>query len=47
MKSNLLALYKRCLNANYTHVENDGDYALERVDNTLYILFQWSHGKIE
>lgn len=48
MKSNLLALYKRCLDAHYTHVEdNSGDYAIEREGNTLYILFQWSSGKVD
>ena len=34
----------RCINANYIHVEHDGDYAIQRDGNTLYLLFQWTHG---
>lgn len=33
-----------CLNANYTTVENCGDYALERDGDTLKIFFEWSDG---
>lgn len=39
--------FSRCLNATYTHVENDGDYALQVEGDTLYILFQWSHSKFD
>ena len=36
---------ERCLRAKYTKVENDGDYAIEREGDTVYLLFQWSNGK--
>ena len=42
---NLLDLYKRCLNAKYTVVENKGDYAIERDGDTLYLFFEWSDEK--
>lgn len=42
---NLLKLYKSCLNAKYKTVENQGDYAIKRADNTLYLFFEWSDGK--
>ena len=32
---------------NYTHVENDGSYALERDGDKLTIYFEWSNGKID
>lgn len=35
--------FERCLNANYTHTREDGDYAIEVEDNVIYILFQWSN----
>ena len=38
-------LFKRCLNADYKHTENGGDYSIEIQDKTLYLLFQWSKGK--
>lgn len=41
---NSLELYQRCLAANYIHVENDGDYAIEREGDTLYLFLEWSHG---
>ena len=41
---NLYELYNRCLNATYTHVEHDGDYAIQREGNTLYLLLEWSDG---
>lgn len=44
MKHNLYNLYKRCLEANYIHVEHDGDYAIKREDSTLYLFLEWSHG---
>ena len=41
---NLYELYTRCLDATYTHVEHDGDYAIQREGNTLYLLLEWSDG---
>ena len=38
-------LYEQCLNANYIHVEESGDYCLQEKDNILYLFLQWSHGK--
>jgi len=35
-------LFLRCLRKSYIHVENDGDYATERIGNTLYIYLQCS-----
>lgn len=35
--------FERCLNANYTHTREDGDYAIEVEGNVIYILFQWSN----
>ena len=45
--TDLKALFNRCLNAQYKHVENDGDYALEREGDSLYILFECSNGKVD
>ena len=28
--------FSRCLNANYIHVEDDGDFAIETKENTLF-----------
>lgn len=46
-ENRLLSFYNRCLNADYTLVENGGDYAVE-IDagdpHTAYLLFQWSNG---
>ena len=39
---NLLNLFKRCLNANYTTVENQGDYAVKQIGTKLYLYFEWS-----
>lgn len=41
----LLSLFRRCLKAQYTHVENSGDFAIEKDGSVLYLLFQWSNGK--
>lgn len=38
----LLNLYKRCLSAHYTTVENQGDYAVKQIGTKLYIYFEWS-----
>lgn len=43
--SKLVDLFKRCVNAPYNHVENDGDYFYEVKNNTLYLYFQCSNGK--
>lgn len=45
--SELYKLYKRCLTANFTHTENDGDYAVEREGDVLYILFQETSTKTD
>ena len=40
-------MFYRCLNAKYIHVDEcGGDYAIEEDSSgeTLYLLFQWSHG---
>ena len=42
----LKSLFERCLSIQYIHLnENSADYACEKIDNVLYIYFQWSHGK--
>lgn len=41
---NLRELYDRCLSASYTHVEHDGDFAIQRQGNTLFLLLEWSDG---
>lgn len=38
----LLHLFNRCLNANYTTVENQGDYAIQQIGTKLYLFFEWS-----
>ena len=45
--SELYKLYKRCLNAKFIHTENDGDYAVEREGDVLYILFQETSTKTD
>lgn len=37
-------LFIRCLNAEYTHTAECGDYAIQVQGNTLYLLFEWSDG---
>lgn len=37
-------LFKRCLNAEYKHCGEGGDYAVEVDGNTLYLLFECSDG---
>ena len=44
MYPKLYNLYQLCLNANYIHVEHDGDYAIEREGNTLFLFLEWSDG---
>ncbi len=41
---NLYCLFEKTLNANYTHVENSGDYATIRDGEALYIFLECSHG---
>lgn len=41
----LTKLFTRCLEAEYTHTPDNGDYAIEAEDDTLYLLFEWSDGK--
>ena len=40
----LNSLFLRCLNIEYTNVENSGSYAIEPIGSTLYIYFQGSDG---
>lgn len=40
----LLNLFKRCLNASYTTVDNQGDYSVKQIGTRLYIFFEWSDG---
>ena len=37
----------RCQNAKYNHIENDGDYAIEREGDTAYLLFEWTDDKMD
>ena len=37
-------LYRRCLDAEYIHTTEGGDYAIEVDGDTLYLLFEWSDG---
>ncbi|MBQ9744155.1 MAG: hypothetical protein IJW19_03430 [Clostridia bacterium] len=41
---NLYDLFVRCLEIPYTCVDNSGDYAVERIGNTLYIYLEKSSG---
>jgi hypothetical protein len=41
----LKELFEKCLYANYTHTDNDGDYAISLDDDTIYILFECSDDK--
>lgn len=43
--SSMLSLYQRCLNAEYIHTPNGGDYALQSEPPFLYLLFEWSDGR--
>jgi len=45
----LIKSFFRCLNANYKHIENDADYAIEESEDgkTLYLLFQWTHSQLD
>ena len=41
----LYTLFERCLNISYNHVQNAGDFATERIGNTLYIYLESSNGQ--
>lgn len=43
----LLDAYKKCLYAKYVHVDEDGDYAIEKDGNTMYLLFECSNSKTD
>ncbi len=40
----LSTLFYKCINITYTQVENGADFALERINKTLYIYFEHSDG---
>ncbi len=40
-------LFKRCYSAEYVHTVEDGDYAIQREGDKLYILFQWSNSHMD
>lgn len=40
----ILEYGQRCVKAKYNRVENDGDYAIERDGDTVYLLFEKSNG---
>ena len=42
---NLLQLFTKCLNCKYNHVEDSGDYYVEREGSTLYIYLECSNGE--
>ena len=44
---NLAELFTACLNAPYVQVENEGNYAIEKNGNTLYIYFEGSNGAVD
>lgn len=44
---NVKEMFEKVLNAKYTHLEETASYAYERVDDTLYIYFEWSNGKTD
>lgn len=41
---NLLQLFQECVNRKYIHVENSGDYSIERDGDSLYIYLECSNG---
>lgn len=43
----LSSLFLRCLNIEYTKVENDASFATEAICDTLYVYFECSNGKID
>lgn len=49
MRKGLVDAFNKCLNATYTHIENDADYATQfnPKDGTLFLLFQWTHSTLD
>lgn len=47
MRDSLLDLFRRCLAAKNIHTTGDGDYCVETEGRTLYLLFEWSDGRID
>ena len=45
--SQILDYGRRCQRAKYTHIDNDGDYAIERDGDTAYLLFEWSDSVVD
>lgn len=45
--NDLYYLFRKCLNTKYIHVENDGDYAIEKEGDILYLLFQCTNSKLD
>lgn len=43
--NNLLTKFDNCSFIVYTHVENDGSFATEKVGDKLTLYFEWSNGK--
>lgn len=43
----LESLFKRCYEAEYTHVNEDGDFAIQREGDRVYLLFQKSNSKTD
>ena len=43
----LESLFKRCYEADYTHVNEDGDFAIQREGDKVYLLFQKSNSKTD
>ena len=41
----MVNLFKKCLNAEYIHTREDGDYSIEIENNTLFLLFECSDSK--
>ena len=47
-RQSLVQMFNKCLNAKYTHLENDADYATELTDKgVLYLMFQWTHSQLD
>ena len=43
----LLQLFQKCVDCEYIHVENSGDYYIERQGSTLYIYLECSNGSTD
>ena len=43
----LSTLFKRCIEIPYTEVENSASFALERIDDVLYIYLECSNGDVD